>query len=176
MLDLGDGLGLRPIQPGDGAALAAAYARNRAHLERWDPVRDASFYTAERQEQIVAEGVEARTQNRAARFVVVSISGEVMGTANIMNIVHGAAESADLGYWIDAALTGRGLMSTIVASLAEHARDELGLHRLQASTLLENERSQRVLLRNGFEKIGMAPKYLRIAGEWQDHFLFQRIL
>lgn len=53
---------------------------------------------------------------------------------------------------------------------------ELRLHRLEASTLLHNIGSQRVLEKAGFERIGMAPKYLRIAGEWQDHALFQIIL
>jgi ribosomal-protein-alanine N-acetyltransferase len=30
-----------------------------------------------------------------------------------------------------------------------------------------------VLRRSGFTPIGVAPRYLRIAGEWQDHLLFQ---
>jgi len=50
------------------------------------------------------------------------------------------------------------------------------LHRLQAATLLHNSGSQRVLADNGFERIGIAPQYLRIAGEWQDHLLFQLLL
>ncbi len=33
--------------------------------------------------------------------------------------------------------------------------------------------SQRVLERNGFTRIGMAPGYLQIAGRWQDHYLYQ---
>jgi ribosomal-protein-alanine N-acetyltransferase len=33
-----------------------------------------------------------------------------------------------------------------------------------------------VLTRTGFERIGVAPAYLNIAGRWQDHVLFQRIL
>ena len=45
---------------------------------------------------------------------------------------------------------------------------ELGLHRLQAETLLDNVASQKVLERNGFVRIGMAPTYLKIAGRWQD--------
>jgi ribosomal-protein-alanine N-acetyltransferase len=57
-----------------------------------------------------------------------------------------------------------------------HARDELGLHRLQAATLPHNEASQAVLTRVGFERIGFAPSYLKIAGEWQDHVMFQLIL
>jgi ribosomal-protein-alanine N-acetyltransferase len=50
-----------------------------------------------------------------------------------------------------------------------------GLHRLEAGTLTDNIASQRVLERNGFERIGLAPRYLHIAGRWRDHILFQRI-
>ena len=35
---------------------------------------------------------------------------------------------------------------------------------------------QAVLTRAGFERIGFAPAYLKIAGKWQDHVMFQRIL
>ncbi len=52
---------------------------------------------------------------------------------------------------------------------------ELGLHRVEAATLVDNHRSQAVLARNGFTRIGFAPRYLMIAGRWQDHLLFQRL-
>lgn len=56
------------------------------------------------------------------------------------------------------------------------ARDTVGLHRIEASTLLGNAGSQRVPAKCGFEPIRMAPKYLRIDGRWQDCRLFQRVL
>ncbi|MDQ2699400.1 MAG: GNAT family N-acetyltransferase, partial [Actinomycetota bacterium] len=66
--------------------------------------------------------------------------------------------------------------TSAVAAIVRLARDELGLHRVQAATLTHNAGSQRVLERNGFEHIGFAPSYLKIAGRWQDHDLFQVIL
>ena len=174
--DLGDGIRLRLVEHGDAEAYAAAYDANRAHLARWDPVRDESFYTVEWHRGLVAQYLRDHADRRAARFVLAHEDGRILGVANINNVVRGAFYSADLGYWVDSSLTGRGVMSRAVAMLIEYARTELGLHRLQAGTLLDNAASQRVLLRNGFEQFGMAPKYLRIAGEWQDHLLFQRIL
>jgi [ribosomal protein S5]-alanine N-acetyltransferase len=53
------------------------------------------------------------------------------------------------------------------------AFEELGLHRVQAATLLDNVRSQRVLERNGFVRFGVAPTYLNISGRWQDHALYR---
>ena len=53
------------------------------------------------------------------------------------------------------------------------AFDELGLHRVQAETLVHNTRSQQVLHRVGFTRYGLAPQYLKIAGRWQDHVMYQ---
>jgi len=50
---------------------------------------------------------------------------------------------------------------------------DLGLHRLEAATLLHNTRSQRVLARNGFRPFAISEAYLKIAGRWQDHVLYQ---
>jgi [ribosomal protein S5]-alanine N-acetyltransferase len=41
--------------------------------------------------------------------------------------------------------------------------------------LLDNLASQRVLDKNGFERIGIARRYLRIDNCWQDHILFERL-
>jgi len=167
---------LRPVRLGDGAALSRAYLANREHLAPWEPTRTEGFFTAASQEQHVQLCVEDAAAGRSIRFVIESEDGEIRGRMNINNIVRGAFWSADLGYWVDASRLHRGLASRAVANVAEYSRTELRLHRLQAATLLHNVGSQRVLLGNGFERIGMAPKYLRIAGEWQDHLLFQLLL
>lgn len=167
---------LRPVRLGDGAALARAYRSNREHRAPWEPTRTATFFTEEWQESDAERCVADAEAGRSARFVIESDDGEIRGRMNLNNIVRGAFWSADLGYWIDATRVRQGLASRAVNSLAEYAREELRLHRLQAATLLHNIGSQRVLLGNGFERIGSAPKYLRIAGEWQDHLLFQLLL
>ncbi len=64
--------------------------------------------------------------------------------------------------------------------MVEHVVDEaerrLGLHRLEAGTMLRNEPSQAVLRRAGFTFFGMAERFLYVNGTWEDHVLFQRIL
>ncbi|HCW74682.1 MAG TPA: hypothetical protein DHM90_13870 [Clostridiaceae bacterium] len=49
------------------------------------------------------------------------------------------------------------------------------LHRLEASTLLDNHKSQNVLKRLGFKEMGINEKYLYINGKWQDHYTFSLI-
>jgi len=167
---------LRTVRAGDGAALARAYRSNREHLAPWEPRRSEGFFTEAWQEQNVKDCVTDAAAGRSIRFVIVTVDDEIVGRVNINNIVRGAFLSADLGYWVDHRLQGRGIASRAVAQIIDHARTELGLHRLQAATLPRNAASQAVLAHNGFEHIGLAPRYLRIAGEWQDHVMFQRLL
>ena len=100
----------------------------------------------------------------------------LVGRFSLAGIVRGPFQSAGLGYWVDEQYAGRGLASAAVRVIVDTARDELGLHRMEAGTLLHNVGSQRVLLKAGFQQIGVAPKYLLIAGTWQDHNLYQIIL
>jgi len=45
------------------------------------------------------------------------------------------------------------------------------LHRIQAAHLQENTRSAAVLARLGFEREGLARRYLYIDGAWRDHVI-----
>ncbi|MFK0401181.1 GNAT family N-acetyltransferase [Microbacterium sp. NPDC090225] len=167
---------LRPVRAGDGAALVRAYAVNRAHLAPWEPARSEEFFTEAWQERDVRRTVDEAQTGRSIRFVVTERDGRIVGRTNLNGIVRGPFLSGDLGYWIAADAMRRGLATRAVTAVLEHARDSMGLHRVQAATLLHNAASQRVLAANGFTRIGIAPRYLEIAGEWQDHVLFQRLL
>ncbi|GGH35875.1 GNAT family N-acetyltransferase [Microbacterium album] len=175
MTHLQDGVILRPVAEGDGAALADAYARNRDHLAAWEPARGDSFATAQVQEQLVTRLGAAEAAGRGLGLVL-EHDGAIVGRVTLSEVVRGEFCSARLSYWLDRAYTGRGHMTGAIAFALGLARDELRLHRVEAATLTHNRASQGVLERTGFERIGIARRYLRIAGEWQDHVLFQRLL
>jgi ribosomal-protein-alanine N-acetyltransferase len=108
-------------------------------------------------------------------FVILDDDGSVAGRLTLSGIVRGAFQSCSMGYWLSEDRTGRGLATEAVRSAVSFAFAELGLHRVQAETLPANDASQRVLMRVGFERYGLAPGYLKIAGRWQDHVMFQRL-
>ena len=177
-VELDGGLVVREPAVGDGAALAEAYLRNREHLAPCEPVPTATFFTAEWQESEVEVALQRLESGSSLPLVVVATGGdadEIIGRVNLSDIVRGVFLNANLGYWIDVRYTGRGLATTAVG-VAVHAARGLGLHRVQAGTLVHNRASQIVLERNGFERFGLARRYLRIAGEWQDHVMFERLL
>jgi ribosomal-protein-alanine N-acetyltransferase len=106
---------------------------------------------------------------------VLDDDGVVAGRLTLSAIVRGAFQSCSMGYWLSQDRTGRGYATQAVDAAVTLAFGELALHRIQAGTLVSNTASQNVLLRAGFERFGLAPRYLRIAGRWQDHILFQRL-
>ncbi|MER7108163.1 GNAT family N-acetyltransferase [Streptomyces sp. NPDC000229] len=161
-------LSVRPAGPADAPALAEALVRNREHMRPWEPHRPETYYTADAQ--------AARLSASGSRSWALAEDGRIIGLATLSGIALGPFRSAHLGYWVDGERTGRGLATRLVAHVCRAAREELGLHRVEAGTVIANAASQRVLLKSGFERFGTAPRYLHIDGAWRDHHLFQRIL
>ncbi|MFI2783191.1 GNAT family N-acetyltransferase [Streptomyces sp. ALB3] len=173
---LTDGVRLRPAALGDAESFAETLTRSRAHMRRWDPVRPEAFYTPEGQSRRLAALLADRDAGRAMPWVLADDEDRVVGAMTLASIEHGPFRNARLGYWIDVGHVGRGLATAGVGLVCGLARDGLGLHRVEAGTVVDNTASQRVLAKCGFELYGTAPRYLHINGAWQDHRMFQRIL
>ena len=165
----------RLITPDDAPALADLVRANREFLAPWEPVRGEDYFTAAGQRAAVGAALTEHAHGRGLPCVIVAPDGNVVGRVNLNNIVRGAFQSATLGYWMAQAAGGRGLATAAVRDIIALAFSDLGLHRIQADTLVHNVASQRVLARNGFLRIGLAPRYLKIAGRWQDCILHQLV-
>lgn len=163
----------RLITPDDAPVLAELVRANREFLAPWEPLRGDDYFTEAGQRVSIGASLAEHERGRSLPWVILDRDGAVVGRINLNNIVRGAAQSASLGYWLGQAATGRGIATAAVCDIVRVAFVELGLHRIQADTLVYNEGSQRVLERNGFVRIGLAPRYLKIAGRWQDCILHQ---
>jgi [ribosomal protein S5]-alanine N-acetyltransferase len=157
----------------DAAVLAELVTANREFMARWDPARDDDFFTLAAQRTMIGAALERKARGLTEPHVILDEEGRVVGRINLHTIVRAAFQSCNVGYWVSQQANGRGLATAAVRRMKQVAFGELGLHRIEAGTLPDNFRSQRVLERNGFERFGLAPNYLKIAGKWQDHVLFQ---
>lgn len=131
-------------------------------------------FTEDHQRQVLGRDLERHEYGVAVPWVILE-DGTIVGRVTISDIVRGPFQNGHLGYWVARAYNGRGVATAAVSAAVRIAFEDLGLHRLQAGTLVHNTGSQRVLARNGFSRIGLAPRYLCIAGRWQDHLLHQRL-
>jgi [ribosomal protein S5]-alanine N-acetyltransferase len=164
---------MRPPALRDFEQWAGVRGRCRDYLRPFEPLWSEDSLTRphfmrrlERQSREWAIG-------HAHSFLIFTAAGQrLVGGMNINNICRGAAQYASLGYWIDEAEQGKGLMGEALGMTIRYAFQDLVLHRINASTLPHNARSRKLLLSAGFEEEGFAKNYLQINGLWQDHVLY----
>lgn len=121
----------------------------------------------------MVRALRTRARQGHAMPFVVTYGGEMVGQLTVGGITWGSARWANMGYWIAQSHAGLNITPTAVAMACDHVMRTVGLHRVEIAIRPENTASLRVVEKLGFEKIGMAPRYLHIAGDWRDHFLFQ---
>jgi ribosomal-protein-alanine N-acetyltransferase len=164
----------RLITADDAPVLAELQQANREFLAPWSPERTPVHFTVAGQRRAVADALVSHAKGTVLPHVILA-DGDVVGRVALSEITHGTFSSCHLGYWLSESHNGRGLATAAVGEMVDIAFGELRLHRIEAGTIPRNVRSQAVLQRNGFVAFGLAPAYLKIAGEWHDHVLFQRL-
>lgn len=164
----------RLIRLEDAPVLAELYRTGEEFLAPWMPVRSPTYLTTRGQRRSIEEALALHEQGTLVPHVIMD-GGAVVGRVTLSNITRAAFQSCNVGYWVSEAHNGKGLATAAVREMMGVAFHELGLHRIEAGTLRHNARSQAVLVRNGFVRFGLAPAYLKIAGRWQDHILYQTL-
>jgi ribosomal-protein-alanine N-acetyltransferase len=96
----------------------------------------------------------------------------ILGRINLGGVLRGAFQNAHVGYWIDRDHQRRGLTSEGVVGALAFAFGVAGLHRVQIAIMPRNAGSLRVMEKIGARKEGFAERFLRIAGQWEDHLIF----
>jgi ribosomal-protein-alanine N-acetyltransferase len=86
--------------------------------------------------------------------------------------VHGALRSCTVGYWVDGAMAGRGIVPTSLALVIDHCFSAVGLHRVEVDIRPENAASLRVVEKLGLRREGYYERFLDIGGAWRDHVAF----
>ena len=160
------------LQPSDAALLLDFVLRNRTHLAPWEGERDENYFSLAFCEQRIHTMQASFQQGSNLPMAFFSPDRqEMLGTVSLSNIVRSVFQACYLGYSLDVAQQGRGLMFEVLQEVIRYAFDELALHRLMANYVPHNQRSSNLLARLGFIQEGYAREYLKIAGRWQDHVL-----
>ena len=167
-------LTLRNLTPENTEEMLDYYIRNEEHLRQYEPTRDSGFYTYEGQKEILTESFRQFIDGTSIDLGIFK-DEKLIGKIKLSNIVYGILRNAFVGYSIDKVHQGKGYMKEALNTVCSYAFEEMGLHRLEASTLMDNSRSQGVLKACGFNELGISEKYLYINGEWRDHKIFYKV-
>lgn len=167
-----DEVTVRPLAYRDARAWRDARRRSAAWLRPWDATvppggtaRPSSFRS------LVWRLHKQAHADQTYPFAI-DVEGRFAGQVTVNNIVRGSAQFASIGYWLDRAYAGRGVMPRAVALVIDHCLTTAGLHRIEVAIRPENSNSLRVVEKLGLREVGYAPKFLHIDGDWRDHRLY----
>ena len=169
----GRGLFLRAPEMSDFLQWRQLRECSRAYLTPWEPIWPADDLTRVGFRRRLRRYAEDIAEDRSYPFIVFRESdGVMLGGITLANVRRGIAQAGTIGYWIGQPHAGQGYMTAALRVLLPALFGELNLHRIEAACIPSNAPSVRVLDKCGFTREGLARRYLRINGIWQDHLLF----
>lgn len=147
------------------------FLRNKAFLEEWEPVKSEESYTKEYHEKQLDKELINMESKGSLRVWIFKKEDEskIIGTIGFSNIVRGAFLSCYLGYKLDKDEINKGYMTEAIKKGVSIMFNDFNLHRIEGNIMPKNKRSLRVLEKSGFYNEGLAYKYLKINGKWEDH-------
>lgn len=161
---LGNQLELEILRSHHAPTLYALIDHNRAYLRRWMAWVD---HTQE------VEDIRKFIQTALGRFASgkgyelgVFYAGALIGVTGLHSVDSQNRKGA-LGYWIDEAHQGRGIITQACRAVIADAHEALALNRIEIRCASENSKSCAIPMRLGFEHEGRLRQM-----EWlYDHFV-----
>ena len=158
---LPEGRELRALEEADAGELHALIERNRAQLARW--LRWAREQTPEQTLDYIQRARAKESEGSGLRRAIIA-ERRIVGVVDFRQI-DWPNRCAEIGYWLDQAHHGRGIMTSAVAALVNHAFAGLQLNRLEIRTDVENAPSRAVAERLGFRFEGTLRQSYRVTDE-----------
>lgn len=154
-----------------GSLVLDYYLRNKNFLSQWEPKKNEDFYTVsfhrdELNKQLLS--IQSGTSFRLWIFKK-DEKDKIIGSIAFNNIVRGVFLSSHLGYKLDKDEINKGYMTEAIEKGIDIMFNEFGLHRIEANIMPKNICSLKVVKKLGFYHEGLAYKYLKINGKWEDH-------
>ena len=100
---------------------------------------------------------------------------KMIGTAGF-NMISFPNDRAEISYDLCPDYWGKGVMLKSIKAILQFSDHSLGIVRVQATVITDNERSFKVLERCGFEKEGFLKKYEIVEGEHKDYYMYGRVV
>lgn len=166
---------IRLISTGDAEAITEHIRRDREAKARWEPAYPPDYFTLDGQRRRI-ERMLARHRDGESWPAVILEGKTVIGQITVQEILQRAWRKGSIGYWIGAPHQGRGHATRAVELILGLMAQDLGLHRAEAVTQIENTASQNVLRKNRFLPIGIARSHIFTVGAWHDEIMWERLL
>jgi ribosomal-protein-alanine N-acetyltransferase len=97
---------------------------------------------------------------------------KLIGSAGFYKWVQPERYQAEMGYDLDPAFWGKGIMTEALSAIIQFGFDQMGLHRIEVLISHHNKRSQQLIRRLGFKREGVLRDHYFIEGRFSDDVIF----
>ena len=167
---------LRPLGYADESTFIESLNRSRSDLRRWIPLESKNQSSSDLFQDLVQRTIQGDLKQTSFRRAIFLNDSTFAGMVNLIKINRGLEWTAEVNWWIDSALVGRGIGSIALQTLIDHALTDmplgLGLHKVRAMICLDNHASVRMAERLGFSNSGQSD-LLRINDALVNHHEFE---
>ena len=158
----GERVHLRPLEPGDRAAMARILAE--PEVARW----------------WIHEGldiaVDGLFDEEAEVRLAIEVDGQVAGMIQFSEELTPDYRHAGIDIFVATAFQGRGIGPEAIRLVARHLFEDRGHHRLIIDPAAANDRAIRAYEKVGFRRVGVMRQYERsIDGTWHDGLLMDML-
>jgi ribosomal-protein-serine acetyltransferase len=168
MLSISKAAHLRPLLETDAEELHSLIEKNRAHLAPW--LSWATAQTLGDTLKFIQSGERQAGDNEGLHCAIVCES-RVAGVISYME-VNWRHRRTVLGYWLDADHQGRGLMTSAVRLMIDHAFLVWELNRVEIRAAVKNRKSRAIPERLKFEREGLLRQAELVSGRYLDTVVY----
>ncbi len=166
---IAEGVSVRPLDQRDAAEMYTVLQRSRAHLDRW--LRWSSSLRAPEEVAEFIRGFEHRLAAGDGFHCGIRVDGALAGGV-VCWYIHRQNGNAEVGYWLGAGRTGRGLATGAARWAVDRLFRVEGLHRVEMQCAVENRASRAVAERLGFQAEGIRRESHWITDRFLDHVVY----
>lgn len=167
---------IKLLEESDSKELFTFEIENRSFFEKTCLSRGNSYYELNNFNEVIKELVEEQEEGLVYMYLIKDNCGKIVGRVNLVSIVRGNFNKAEIGYRIAEEDQGRGYSTKAVKLVLDEAANKYKLHRIEAGSSPNNIGSQIVLIKNGFQFTGRYNKYIYQDEKWNDSINFEKIL
>ena len=150
--------------------LLSYYKSNKEHLEKWEPKRKSNYYTDLFFRNLIIKRLEEIENGQSIRFVIMpNDNSTIIGVCNYTKITN---INCHLGYSISKEYEGQGLMYEALLRTNQYIFDKTNINIIQASIIINNQKSKNLLHKLLFKYQGKINIYLEINGKLEDHSIY----
>jgi ribosomal-protein-serine acetyltransferase len=163
-LSVTDDIKLRLLKEADAKELQALIEANRAYLAPWLPW--AAGQTFEDTLDFI-RGTQSQAGDKEGFQAAVVTDEGIVGVVGCVTI-DSANRSTRIGYWLDKGHQDKGIVTTAVGVLVDHALTVWQLNRIEIVVAIENRRSRAIPERLGFREEGRLRQYQLVGDRYLD--------